>query len=270
MSDSSNSSNSSKQKSGGNTIPQISPAKNWCFTVFNLDTNNIDNILSVLNSSNSSNNYIIGKEVCPETKKLHLQCYAEFKTKVRPKHMFEDTTIHWEKRKGTREQNIEYCSKEEVLHIKGLKVKRKPKLINPDRAWQVHLLDQLKIEPDDRTILWYYGEYGCGKTSMCKYLSVNHGAYCIGGCERHALSMVYENQECDIFIMNLPADHRQTGSLFKIIEKVKDGYFPSYFGTKATGMVVMANPHFIVMANDPPDFDVTNIDPARFVITKIT
>ena len=264
---SSNSSNSSKQKSEGNTKPQISPAKNWCFTVFNLKPENIENITSVLNSSNSS--YILGSEICPSSGKKHLQCYVEFQTKVRPKNLFNDTTIHWEKRKGNRSQNIEYCSKESVLAVKGFRVPRKPKLINPNRPWQQHLLSEIKKEPDDRTVLWYYGEYGCGKTSMCKYLSVNNGAICIGGQMRHALSIVYDNQDCDIFIMNLPADFRQTGNLFKIIESVKDGYFTSHFGTKATGMCVMANPHFIVMANDPPDFDVTNIDPARFIVTEI-
>lgn len=63
---------------------------------------------------------VVGKEVAPTTGTPHLQCY--FRT-VKP-HRFS----HWKKKfpgahielaNGTDEQNIEYCSKENVLFLKN-------------------------------------------------------------------------------------------------------------------------------------------------------
>ncbi len=109
--------NSSNSSSGvGNTKPppkQISPAKKWCFTAFKTGIKDMDSIINTTKSSNSSS--IIGFETCPETKTKHLQCYIEFPNKVRPKNLFEDLTIHFEKAKGSRIQNINYCSKEEMV-----------------------------------------------------------------------------------------------------------------------------------------------------------
>jgi hypothetical protein len=110
---SSNSSNSSKGL--GNTSPtpkpkQISPAKRFSFTCFDVSDENINDIKKYIDSSNSS--IIMGKEICPDTQKEHIQGYIEFSKKVRPKNLFKDTTIHWEKSKGNRQSNIDYCKKD--------------------------------------------------------------------------------------------------------------------------------------------------------------
>ena len=71
---SSDSSNSSKGE--GNTSPppskvkQISPSKRWCFTVFKLEESDISCLIKELDSSNSS--YILGDEICPDTKHIEL------------------------------------------------------------------------------------------------------------------------------------------------------------------------------------------------------
>lgn len=62
------------------------------------------------------NYYIYQEEECPETKKRHLQGYAEFKCQLRlseAKKQFNDDSIHLEPRWGTQDQAIEYCSKKE-------------------------------------------------------------------------------------------------------------------------------------------------------------
>lgn len=62
-------------------------------------------------------NYLIyQKELCPTTNKEHFQCYVEFykkKTIMGCKKYFDNTT-HIEIRRGTQEQAIEYCSKEDT------------------------------------------------------------------------------------------------------------------------------------------------------------
>lgn len=83
-------------------------SRNWCFTAFDPNRNAI--WLTGLNAS-----YIIyGEEVCPKSKKGHWQGYVEFAsaktftavTKAAPK------GIHWEYRRGSQKQAIEYCMKD--------------------------------------------------------------------------------------------------------------------------------------------------------------
>ena len=60
--------------------------------------------------------YIFGKERAPNTGRLHLQGYVEFKTKVSfraIKQAIGDNTIHIEQRRGTQQQAIDYCKKED-------------------------------------------------------------------------------------------------------------------------------------------------------------
>lgn len=56
------------------------------------------------------------REQCPTTGKLHWQGYLEFKEGVSMsvvKKLLKDNTVHLEARKGTQEQAIAYCTKEE-------------------------------------------------------------------------------------------------------------------------------------------------------------
>lgn len=58
---------------------------------------------------------ISGKEICPKTQRVHWQCYLEYTNPVSFKFIkseFQDTTVHLEKRQGTREQARDYCKKE--------------------------------------------------------------------------------------------------------------------------------------------------------------
>ena len=61
-----------------------------------------------------SDNYIIGEEVCPKTKKKHLQGYAKFAKKCRPlvkfKEVFPD--IYLRKAIAPLMNNYDYCKKE--------------------------------------------------------------------------------------------------------------------------------------------------------------
>lgn len=58
---------------------------------------------------------IYGKEVAPNTSKIHWQSYIELSTPMRIsgiKKLYQDDTIHIEARKGTREQARKYCTKD--------------------------------------------------------------------------------------------------------------------------------------------------------------
>lgn len=250
----SNSSNSSK--GGGNTkLPpkQCSPAKRWCFTSFKVEQSDIDLIIGIVESSNSSS--IIGLETCPESGKKHLQGYIEFSSKVRPKNLF-DSTIHWEKCKGNRDANITYCSKESIAWC-NFKIPKPLKLISDLYDWQSEIVNIVKQEPDDRTIVWRWDEDGnTGKTSFCKYLCAKFGAIMLGGKASDMMNCIVDymknNNGCtpEIILINLPRSYNSDYLSYPGLESIKDMCF--YSGKYEGGQVVGNSPHLIIFSNEEP------------------
>jgi len=252
IADSSNSSGG-----GGNTITpppsnnkQISPAKRWCFTLNNYTNEDISSIVPII--QHSCDYAIIGKEI-GETGTPHLQGYLEFKTKCRPKSKFNLDKIHWEKCKGNRAQNTDYCSKDNnVIFTLGLP---KPvKVIEQLRPWQHEIEKIMLSEPDDRTIHWYWeAEGNVGKTAFMKYCVVKHNAIpCVGGKFSDIMNLVFNSDmdKSNTTIFNIPRGHRECLS-YSSLEAIKDGMIVN---TKyETGYKVFNPPHVIVFANFSPD-----------------
>lgn len=92
---------------------RVNPSKYWCATIFNATAGDVTPLLE------RGTRYIIGNEICPTTKKVHLQCYFEFKTRVRPLERFKGLKAHWERRKGTTAQAVRYCQKENNYIMEG-------------------------------------------------------------------------------------------------------------------------------------------------------
>lgn len=91
-------------------------ARNYCFTVFDEDykatiANHLNEQLIV-----GLKYVIIGREVCPKTDKVHMQCYAEFQhpisLKTAQRRMMCDGA-HFESRRGTATEASNYCMKED-------------------------------------------------------------------------------------------------------------------------------------------------------------
>lgn len=81
--------------------------RNYCFTAFKKPEPTFEKIQYM----------IYGEEKCPDTGRLHYQGYVEFDNALRMgavKTIFNDDTLHLEKRRGTQEQAIEYCKKDGV------------------------------------------------------------------------------------------------------------------------------------------------------------
>lgn len=164
----------------------MSKSRNWCFTAwveFEWEKL-IDKKCTYI---------IVGREVCPDTKKIHWQGYAEFSYAVSlgaMKKHFDDKT-HFEQRRGTQEQAIDYCKKEGDWEEFGKFQEKNPgkrtdlvKAVDMIdcgmtdkeiiRSGNVSLqaaksLDYLRLKMvDERTekpkVFWLYGETGTGKS----------------------------------------------------------------------------------------------------------
>jgi len=91
--------------------------RNYCFTAYKLPEPTLDHIVYM----------IYGEEKCPDTGRLHYQGYVELETATRlnaVKTIFNDETLHLEKRKGTQQQAIDYCKKDGVFTEHGTPAKQ--------------------------------------------------------------------------------------------------------------------------------------------------
>ena len=245
------------QGEGNTSLPgtappkRVSPAKHWCFTL----NNPTEAVMFHLRASLDyrAQEGIIGLERGASGTE-HLQGWVTFQNKLRPLSLGDWAALaHWEKCKGSKDQNIAYCSKDgNVVWRKG--VAAPPKIIDELNAWQSQLVDAVAGEPDDRSVIWCKGGFGCGKTAISKYLCIKHGACLLGGARRHILSQAYK-VDAPIYIFNIPAGG--SPPKWETVEALKDGLFCAAFGTEANGMVVRNSPHIIIFSNEAwDDYDM--------------
>lgn len=264
-------------KNKNNSEKRISASKNWCFTWNNYPENWVGSLAPLLEGCDA---YIFGYEICPTTGTKHIQGYIESKTKIRPAgYKGIPKSIHWEKAKGSRSENIEYCSKEgNVESASTLKPPRQ--IVFPETIgkldWQNEILEIIKTDPDDRTIYWYWSHEGSmGKTTFTKYLCVKHNACLVSGKGNDVRNGVLTwfkafDQYPELCIFPIPRTFDTTYLSYEALENIKDACF--YSGKYEGGPVTGPCPHVFIFANVPPVCDeefmkrikVVNIDTEEF------
>ena len=243
---------------------QISPSKKWCFTLNNYNENDISSIKSIVPKTNL---IIVGKEI-GEQGTPHLQGYIEFTNKLRPLSLKLNNGIHWEKAKGTKQQNLDYCSKENDLIItKGIP---KPiKIITDLYPWQQKVLDIYNEPINDRKIYWFYEKTGnVGKSAFIKYMIVKHKIlFCSGGKYSDIMNLIFNNNmdECDCIMFDIPRANEGHIS-YASLESIKNGMVCN---TKyETGTKIFNSPHLFIFANFQPD-SPENLSEDRLQITNL-
>lgn len=273
MSDSSNS--STKFQGEGNTksspCNQISPSKRWCFVINNYD-NNIKSLI-VPKFQEFCDKVIVGEEV-GESGTPHLQGYLEFKTKRRPMSVFNTDRIHWDKCKGNRESNYNYCTKDsKIFFVKGFPkpiVKVSYDMLYKDQKDIVDLFREDEDPLFGRKVYWFYEHFGnWGKSIACKHMIDYMGAIVVCGKNNdilHGLKDYYDNQGevPRIVIFDIPRCNENHVS-FQAIESVKNGFF--YSGKYEGGMVRFNSPHIICFSNEKPPRQSLSED--RWVIRNL-
>ena len=256
----SNSSNSSVKS--GNT-KQISPAKNWCFTLNNYNSEDIQMFQDV---DSSIVPRFIFQEEKGELGTPHLQGFLTFKTKKRPKSVFKNDKIHWEKCRNVQ-ASITYCQKGDTrigkVYRRAIKAPFVQK-IDKFYYWQEEIINILKKDKDDRILYWYWEPKGCsGKTTFQKYIFTHFpGVLIVSGKAsdmKHAVVDYIEknHQEPDIILCNIPRQSLNYVS-YTGIEEVKDMFFHS--GKYEGGQVCGEPPHFFIFANEEPELDIVSRD----------
>jgi len=265
----------------GNTRPDLSvmqvekkrvvPSPYWAFT-WNNYPDNWKVTLETIFRCYQGVGWIMGQEV-GESGTHHIQGYVEFKKKLRPLEMKDcPKEIHWEKRKGTKQQNLEYCSKDGKYESWGT-CKYEVYRINIElRDWQIELRDIIRSEPDDRTVYWYWEEEGgAGKTTFQKWLYLNEEDVIVtsgkaADMKNGVLSWIEKNQRTPrTVLVNIPRCQDSHCVSWQGIEEIKDMFFysPKYEG----GMVCGKNPHLIIFSNEEaPEFKMSR---NRWVVKRI-
>lgn len=230
--------------------PQVTQSKRWCFTWNNYP----EDWKSHLNNPNIVE-WCYGKEVGEEGTP-HIQGYIECSKKTRPFNFRMPKGIHWEKTKGSRMENAEYCQKEgDFICSRALKPIRKIKTITDLRLWQTEIKDICDTEPDDRTIQWWWESTGAvGKSAMVRYMLTHYNAVMGAGKAadmKYSIAKYFEINERypDIVIFDVPRDSLQYLS-YTGIEEIKNGCFSSSKYESQT--IVMPWPHVFIFANEEP------------------
>jgi len=177
--------------------------------------------------------------------------------------------------KGTRQRNIDYCSKDETRATEedrpegvgpwfspDCKPPRRLELEKMDRQFQLYILDIIKNEPDKRTIHWFWSnEGGVGKTETARYLIVKHGACLLSGkgtdVRNGLLTWTQQQGYPDIVCVDIPRSHMDYVS-YEALENIKNMLF---YSSKYEGGHVNGPPcHLFVFANEPPKAGALSLD----------
>jgi len=242
--------------------------KHWVFTWNAPESENTPDKLKEMSETLESVfrgfnlNWVFQTEVAPTTGRLHLQGYIESPNRIRWTQLRLPRTIHWEPRRGTQLQAIEYNSDPEKrmpdgwISVNGIVIPEKVDVITPNRPWQLQILAEIQMPRDDRIINWYWSEEGgVGKTALTKFLVIKHGACLLGGKGSDVRNGIVKWKETKgdtpkLCVYNITRSFDPTYVSYEALENIKDMCF--YSGKYEGAQIVGNPPHLYVFANYAP------------------
>lgn len=263
---------------GGNTSPppkkgksQIPPAKKWCFTWNNAPEDWYDIIVPKFQESGL---FGCQPEIGKKSGIFHIQGWCEFKTKIRPSSLGLPTVIHWEKMRGTIEQSLNYCNKENTKAGDYVTNKKMPRALPTVSlyGWQVEADEKLNAEPDAREIFWIWSRSGSkGKSTFVRHLAQNRKALVCAGKASDMKYLIVKYHEThkeypEIVVLDVPRSMKDYLS-YTGIEEIKNGVFASQ--KYECNMVVMPHAHVVILANFEPNMNDEDMSSDRFTVWDI-
>jgi len=250
---------------GGNTETPLamgSSMRRVCFTWNGYTNTGLQELIQ--KCTQRSYLYCFGEEV-GESGNKHIQGYLEF---TKPKRFSTIKNLiphaHIEKARGSRQENLTYCSKDGIVHS-NFPVPVKQRLLRQFdgvvwKDWQAELINLHDEPPDPRTIRWYVDRLGnAGKSFVTKYLYLKHRVLVASGKKAdvfHQIAKRYEDEENEdefrMVILDIPR-HQSEFTNYGLLEEIKNGLIMS--GKYEGGTFVFETPHLIVMSNQEPDYN---------------
>jgi hypothetical protein len=233
-------------------------SRGWCFTLNNhteQDTNTLLDHAAVYDAS-----YILQEER-GENGTPHLQGFIHFKHQTAFSTLRSwNHRIHWE-RTADVTASVRYCSdpakRAGRIWARGYSyTDRDLRLITENDMfdWQRELLQELRGEPDMRSVVWYCDvQGGCGKTAFCRWLVKNfpHVLFVSTGSAKDITYQVVKSTwDPAVVIFNLPRT-AESGMSYSALESLKDGLL--FSGKYEGGIKLFPPPHVIIFANFLPD-----------------
>lgn len=124
------------------------------------------------------------------------------------------------------------------------------------RPWQSALKTKLLGAVNDREVIWCMDPNGnIGKSFMCRYLQVLHGAVIIHVMKKadmiHLISKYIRDSSMVIFDLTKTCEGGSDKVVYEVAEQLKNGQICS--GKYDSNIYVFKPPHVVCMANFPPD-----------------
>lgn len=243
----------------GNTnssTSRISAGKYWCFTYNNYSNEKLIELVDTFVKKNIK--YFFTKEI-GKSGTPHLQGFINSSKLIRPIECMQNKNIHWEKCRGSLEDNVNYCSKTKSEIFSNMEIKKKledPLLGKELYPFQKEILNIINDEPDRRSIYWFWEKNGkVGKTALAKHICLTE-KYSIflsgkGNDIKFGVSKFLEkNAYLHVAIFYYTRDYEEYVS-YDALESIKDGIF--YSSKYESSMCLFNSPHVIVFANFAPN-----------------
>lgn len=245
-------------------------SERWTFTWHNYDENWVALLAPCFEGSVG---WIGGYEICPTTSTKHIQGYVEFGKKVRPVgYKGAPKQIHWgdekgKPAKGTRAQNIAYCTKEE----RGYEGTFRPKRSLPSitmKGWQSKVVELYEGPTIQRRIWWFWSDArGIGKSDAVRWLCTQGALIVSGkGSDMKYLICKYEEKHGDYpecVVMDVPCSMQGFIS-YAGLEELCNGVFAS---TKyECANVIMPYAKVFLFCNSPPAMDNVDLSANRLEV----
>ena len=244
----------------GNTKPSPQRSRAWCFTLNNYTERERHTITEYLRDKTA---WIVGQEVGETTGQIHLQGYFRNKNPIAFKTLKNiNARWHLEPAQAGDEINRQYCSKggRYETNIVEKKLPIKQRILEEYegvtwKPWQQEILDLIDLEPDGRSIHWYWEPTGrVGKSFITLYIASKYEAIIASGKRDNIFNQVRtiieSGNEPEIIIVDIPRTNQEYVS-YEAMEKLLDRVF--YSGKYEGGQIFLPKLHLIVFANFEPD-----------------
>lgn len=249
----------------GNTSTRPQRTRGWCFTLNNYNNEEYEKLKEF--GHTNTVRFVIGEEI-GKNGTPHLQGYFYHKHSQSFERMKSVcANAHWERSKGSPDQNFKYCTKDGKFIQNGFekkecfKDKLNEKLLKKYEGvewkdWQKSLLSKIKEKADSRTINWIVDYKGnSGKSYLTKYLALTKEVIIADGKKDNIFNQVNrklneDKKEFEIVLLDIPRSSEGYIN-YGVLEQLKNGLI--YSGKYEGGLCLFDDVHVIVFANFMPD-----------------